>query len=275
MPGGTATDGTDTDVISNVENVEGTQYNDSLTGNNDNNQLISGDGDDVLKGNHGNDSLFGGNNNDVLIGGKGNDTLSGEKGIDLFVFESSSNDTDTIEDFETSYDVIIIDPFVYDISDLSEIGFSNSGSDGYLNINGQQTIVLKNVTIDGNWIDDHVYLDGSWTANVLANPSSPYFLDVNSRNNWYNSNDTYNAHGNQKIDALGGDDTVYGALGNHTLNGGEGIDVLDYSGLAVGDQTISGLKVNLHNNTIKYDRTITTIQKDTIIQFQLRNARSR
>lgn len=45
------------------------------------------------------DRLVGGMANDILIGGAGNDTLRGNAGADLFLFTSTSDGSDTIEDF--------------------------------------------------------------------------------------------------------------------------------------------------------------------------------
>ena len=56
-------------------------------------------GSDTLLGGIGNDSLAGGDGNDILVGGFGNDTLTGGPGIDKFTFNSPTDGTDTISDF--------------------------------------------------------------------------------------------------------------------------------------------------------------------------------
>ncbi len=56
-----------TDVLTNVENITGTNYNDVLTGDG---------GANTLKGGAGNDTIEGGAGNDILDGGAGTDTLS-------------------------------------------------------------------------------------------------------------------------------------------------------------------------------------------------------
>ena len=56
------------DNFNSIENVTGSHFNDTITGNN---------GDNILKGNRGNDTLTGGLGADVLIGDDGNDTLNG------------------------------------------------------------------------------------------------------------------------------------------------------------------------------------------------------
>ncbi|MDR6633883.1 Ca2+-binding RTX toxin-like protein [Phyllobacterium sp. 1468] len=64
------------DVVSNnFENIVGTNFNDTITGNAGNNVLIGLDGDDILSGNGGDDVLVAGNGSGALYGGDGNDRL--------------------------------------------------------------------------------------------------------------------------------------------------------------------------------------------------------
>ncbi|MGQ3075876.1 MAG: beta strand repeat-containing protein, partial [Ferrovibrionaceae bacterium] len=68
------------DVLSAINNLEGSAYGDSLTGDANANKLSGLDGNDVLNGGDGNDSLYGGNGNDTLNGGNGVDTIDGGAG---------------------------------------------------------------------------------------------------------------------------------------------------------------------------------------------------
>jgi Ca2+-binding RTX toxin-like protein len=61
------------DVISGVEGLEGSSFDDRLTGNADNNSLWGGNGADTLAGGDGDDDLRGGAGADRMIGGNGND----------------------------------------------------------------------------------------------------------------------------------------------------------------------------------------------------------
>jgi hypothetical protein len=83
-----------------VENVRGSRYGDTITGNGSANQLLGeggndsiwggdgndtisgGDGEDVLRGEGGADTLSGGDGKDTLSGGTGDDTLTGDDGND-------------------------------------------------------------------------------------------------------------------------------------------------------------------------------------------------
>jgi Ca2+-binding RTX toxin-like protein len=130
--------------ISSIENVIGTEYNDSISinsinnnapsvvfgeGGNDfldgdaysyynNDTLYGGSGNDTLVGNGGNDSLLGedgddslegGIGNDYLSGNSGHDTLIGGTGADTFYFGSTNEGEDHITDFNIAeHDVIML-----------------------------------------------------------------------------------------------------------------------------------------------------------------------
>uniref|UniRef100_UPI00262CFEA3 calcium-binding protein n=1 Tax=Novosphingobium sp. TaxID=1874826 RepID=UPI00262CFEA3 len=61
--------GAGTDTLSEIENVTGSRFNDSLTGS---------DSANVLSGGLGNDTLMGGDGADTLEGGDGDDVINGE-----------------------------------------------------------------------------------------------------------------------------------------------------------------------------------------------------
>lgn len=66
-----------TDTLRNIENAEGSDFNDTIIGSAGDNQLVGRAGSDALFGADGNDSLVGGASRDTLDGGLGNDTLDG------------------------------------------------------------------------------------------------------------------------------------------------------------------------------------------------------
>ncbi|HLD65644.1 MAG TPA: M10 family metallopeptidase C-terminal domain-containing protein [Pseudomonas sp.] len=74
-----ATGGSGSDTLLNIENLIGSNYGDSLTGNAASN---------VLNGGLGNDTLWGGLGNDLLTGGLGVDRLNGGGGADRFDFNA-------------------------------------------------------------------------------------------------------------------------------------------------------------------------------------------
>ena len=73
------------DQLVSIENVRGSWFNDTITGDGNDNVLRGGTfGDDILNGLGGNDTLRGGSGSDQLNGGDGNDTLRGEGAPDSF-----------------------------------------------------------------------------------------------------------------------------------------------------------------------------------------------
>ncbi len=87
------TGGAGSDTLSNMDNLVGSDHNDTLTGNSGGNQLF---------GLAGNDTLLGGGGDDWLVGGLGADTLSGGAGKDSFVWQEGGLDAnaDHITDFQ-------------------------------------------------------------------------------------------------------------------------------------------------------------------------------
>lgn len=93
------------------DTMSGGNGRDTLIGDLGNDELDGGDGDDYLSGGLGNDSLFGGNGLDVLFGGMGNDDLHGGASADHFHF-GRTDGTDTISDFNTAEDSLVLDGIV-------------------------------------------------------------------------------------------------------------------------------------------------------------------
>jgi Ca2+-binding RTX toxin-like protein len=71
------TGGSGWDTLINIENVEGSLFDDTLTGSAAANMLQGGDGDDTIDG---------GGGNDTISGDGGLDTLTGGNGADVFIF---------------------------------------------------------------------------------------------------------------------------------------------------------------------------------------------
>ena len=64
----------ETDILIDIENLYGSDYDDTLIGNTISNDLFGDWGNDSIIGGEGNDTLTGSNGNDTLIGGTGSDT---------------------------------------------------------------------------------------------------------------------------------------------------------------------------------------------------------
>jgi Ca2+-binding RTX toxin-like protein len=115
------------DQLIGIENVDGSDYDDTIIGNdqanrlygwsgNDNligglkaDTLAGGLGNDTLAGGQGMDNIRGGDGNDLIKGALGTDTLTGGAGADHFLFGSALDgalNIDTITDFTSGSDVI-------------------------------------------------------------------------------------------------------------------------------------------------------------------------
>lgn len=119
------------DVLSNIENLTGSNFNDSLTGSSVSN---------VLVGNNGNDTLNGGAGQDTLTGGAGNDTH-------IFQFGQSTTVTlaDRITDFAFGFDKIDL-LTSSGLATTAPLGFSRAANNSATTL----TSVVNSVFADAN-----------------------------------------------------------------------------------------------------------------------------
>jgi Ca2+-binding RTX toxin-like protein len=183
--------------MSGIENLSGSGFDDTLTGDRGSNvlggdagndTLNGGDGDDVLLGDGyitgftadyqiaqrndlatllGNDILSGGAGNDRLIGGGGNDSLDGGRGVDVAGYATASAAVVVNLGLAVAQDTV------------------GAGIDTLIGIE----------SLEGSVFGDS--LTGNGVVNVLA--------------------------------GLAGDDVLDGGKGNDVLDGGEGIDTASYA----------------------------------------------
>ena len=163
------TGGAGNDRLIEIEGINGSAFNDRLTGgttndtlrgNDGNDILAGGDGADILLGGDGIDQLTGGASNDRLTGGLGKDTLSGNGGRDVFVYtalaDSTGTDIDTINDFQTTIDRIDLSAISTEIGgSLAFIGsaaFTGAGNEVRYRISGGDTRVM--IDVDGDKVAD-------------------------------------------------------------------------------------------------------------------------
>ena len=127
------------DTYVSVENLSGTKFKDTLTGNNGANILTGLAGDDWLNGGKGNDQLGGGSGDDTLRGGNGNDHVFADDGNDSIwlgqgkdVFHFASNDgVDTVFDFDVKHDKLdLTEVFRFDINADNFATFLKDTDDG-------------------------------------------------------------------------------------------------------------------------------------------------
>ncbi len=110
---------------------------DFLFGNAGHDRLLGGSGADYLDGGSGSDFLSGGSGMDQLVGGLSDDILTGGEDADQFIFAQYNNGGDTITDFETGVDLLVMyGGYSFDqieiLSDTEHTTISWSGGEIYL-----------------------------------------------------------------------------------------------------------------------------------------------
>jgi Ca2+-binding RTX toxin-like protein len=96
----------------NSDNIRTRRGRDIARGGGNRDTIRGQQGNDKILGGTGNDTLIGGQGADSIVGARGQDVLSGNAGADQFIYRSASDRGDTIRDFETRRDVIVIRPIV-------------------------------------------------------------------------------------------------------------------------------------------------------------------
>ncbi|HEY9080489.1 beta strand repeat-containing protein [Magnetovibrio sp.] len=91
-------------AFANIENVVGSDHNDTLTGTNDANVISGGAGNDWLNGRAG---------NDTLSGGAGADSCMGGAGSDIFRYTSTSDSTSAAKDVILDFDATDANEDIY------------------------------------------------------------------------------------------------------------------------------------------------------------------
>ena len=191
LAAGTAEGGTAAgDTFSAIENIYGSKFNDVLSGNEENNTLVSLAGYDELYGRDGNDNLQGGDGGDSLYGGLGNDFLRGGSGADVL---DGGEGRDSI-DYRDSEEGVLID---------LAAGTGEGGTAA-----GDAFFSIENIY--GSTFND--VLSGNEENNTLVG-----FAGYDA---------IYGREGNDNLQGRDGGDRLYGGLGNDILRGGAGTDVL-------------------------------------------------
>jgi Ca2+-binding RTX toxin-like protein len=138
------------DVLVNVENVIGSRFNDTLTGDAGANRLTGGAGNDEMNG-------MGGI--DYLIGGAGDDSMTGGAGADVFVFNPGFGQ-DTITDFWAGAgrtDRIWVQGFGITSTNVPAWSAVDTVDGALITINGTDSLTLTGVKIAQLHLDDFIF----------------------------------------------------------------------------------------------------------------------
>ncbi len=204
------------DTLSGIENIVGSEFGDTFTGDAGNNRFYGNGGNDTIFGGAGVDRIKGGSGNDWISGGEGDDWFDGGAGADRFD-GSSGQDMVSYEGSATGVVVNLATQIAAggDATGDSFISIENLGGSHFAD------------TLTGDAFDNRIYGFG---GNDLL----------------------YGGGGADRVLAGDGDDLVKGDAGNDWLMGGLGADTLDGGSgtdMAVYEKSATGVIVDLARNT--------------------------
>ena len=199
------------------DSVEGGAGDDLLDGNAGDDTLSGGAGSDTLHANEGDDSLLGGDGNDSVYAGTGNDTIDGGAGDDLLDIDDNDGTVTVIGG--SGQDTLDVDPVA--TTDGFDVTFTGEGAGTFSAISGTATGTFTEIeAVSGTAYNDTI--DASATSNVE--------IDSHSGDDWIGV-----GGGTTTVDAGAGNDHIrYTVAGTHTVDGGDGYDILDLSGVTAG-----------------------------------------
>ncbi|PLY07443.1 MAG: hypothetical protein C0625_04505 [Arcobacter sp.] len=240
-------------TVKNIENVEGSSYNDLIQGNSSANTLYGFEGNDTLKGREGNDFLDGGNGIDEV------NYEDAATGVNLTLAETGftatatiGSEQDTIKDIENIKGSIFADTLGGNSQNNSidsglgdDLLIASDGNDIFEGNGGNDTI---DYSARSNSIN--IELKGNQEAKLKENGVDKDSL-INIENVVGSSaNDTIKGDSlDNTLKGQEGNDTLYGGAGNDYIDGGTNTtgvgatgDTLDYS-----SATTTGVTVDLSN----------------------------
>ncbi len=252
------------DRIYNVENIEGSEYNDTLIGDNGDNEIFGLGGDDIIESGDGDDTLVGGAGSDILDGGNGTDLISyfnSTDGVYIRLQAGWGRNGDAkgdriynVENIEGSEhnDTLIGDNGDNEIFGLGsdDILDGKAGDDKLYGGEGDDELYggSGNDFLDGGTGND--YINASSGDDIIFGGSGNDHIEAGSHDDWVDGgegddllygdagNDTiFGGAGHDFLEGHTGDDLLTGDLGNDTLNGGKGNDLLTGG---AGDDTLLG-----------------------------------
>lgn len=236
-------------IVLTLPDIDGS---DRLDGGAGNDTLYGEGGNDLLNGGSGNDTLYGGDGDDHLTGGDGADVLSGGAGDDTLIIDAddASLDIDGGDGFDT---VVINDSrdvhFATAFSAVERV-YGGRGNDTIIGDDGRNILYGGDGAdvLSGGGGDDDIYADandvigGSDALSGGAGDDTLFFqgdeaVTFDATGTGFEavigteSNDSISYTGNSAItiDGLGGDDRIESGLGADVLDGGDGVDTVDYS----------------------------------------------
>jgi Ca2+-binding RTX toxin-like protein len=191
------------DTFQDIENLEGSIYNDTLIGDSSNNVLTGLESNDILQGSYGTDKLFGGAGNDTLNDPDGVNGAHGGADNDIIGISFVNNwDNDTNPNNIPRSDGKITGGYGDD-----EIAVTMNKGNFFINMKGDEPI--SNTPQDGN---DVITLLGEYGNSVV---------DLGGGDDIFNG-----GTGHDNVSGKNGNDTITGQDGSDRLAGEQGFDIL-------------------------------------------------
>ena len=211
------------DIYINIEDVQGTNFDDTIIGNSSNNRLTSNGGNDILDGGAGDDIL--------TFNTLGYTTMTGGDGADLFYTNSVYSISSEITDFDAN-DTIefrasgnangLVVPTL-----IGTAAFSNTiGEVRYEKINGE-TLIHIDITGDGTADETLTISNGEFDLAASSSTSqSLNLVMVNLITGTVGNDALTGTASNDTINGLEGNDAITTLAGNDTVDAGDGDDIV-------------------------------------------------
>ncbi|MCZ8314943.1 M10 family metallopeptidase [Phreatobacter sp.] len=197
------------DTYDSIENIIGSDFNDTIDGDHGANVITGGDGLDVIRGRQGDDQIYGNNGDDNLIGDMGNDSLYGGDSNDILTGNAGADLLDGGSGFDTAtYNNA---PTGVNASLLSSA--SNTGVAA-----GDVYISIENLL--GSIFGD--FLEGDHASNTIDGSNGDDVIRGRQGNDLI-----YGGEGRDSLIGDMGADSLYGGNGDDVLTGNADADLLD------------------------------------------------
>ena len=248
------------DILTSIENIEGSIFNDWLTGDGADNEIRGGAGNDRLEGGVGEDTY-------LFIAGDGTDSVTDSGGKIVFVGDEYASATYTFTRPDVSGEAVTLTVKDSGGNRLNVLEFASDPSSDYAfytrsgvpdtDITASLPAVPARVVVEGDGSESDPFLataaadtitgsvDNDWVSYEEA-PAGVYVdLVTPTYNEDWAEDDTLNNINNligsdhgDILSGNSGDNILRGGAGEDTLHGGAGADTLD--GGAGSDQLIGG-----------------------------------
>jgi len=216
------------DTLTQIENLIGSEFIDTLTGDDGNNRIDGLAGTDIIDGGLGNDTIDGGLDRDRILGSGGDDVLYGKAGIDYIAGGEGNDYLDGGTENDQLYGQEGNDTI--DGGEGNDYAEGGDGDDSLVGSGGNDQLYGQagKDTLSGNAGND--YLEGGDSEDLLSgNEGNDYLYGQNGKDTIDGGIGNDNLDGGADSDLMfGGEDNdrLYGQAGSDTLEGNSGNDLL-------------------------------------------------